>query len=63
MGLAAQRLAPTAAASPALRVSTEAVVMNAHKEGPPDAMELDPVWVGLQTIFWGGLLLKLGNIL
>jgi hypothetical protein len=65
VGMAAQRLAQPAVSS-AVAVGAErvaAVQMNSHHEGPPQALELDPIWLGVHTIFWGALLLKMGNIL
>mmetsp|Transcript_16236 Transcript_16236/g.52907 ORF Transcript_16236/g.52907 Transcript_16236/m.52907 type:complete len:85 (+) Transcript_16236:32-286(+) len=65
LGMAAQRLAQPTVSS-ALAVGAERVVsvqMNAHHEGPPQALELDPIWLGVQTIFWGALMLKMGNII
>ena len=65
VGMAAQRLAQPAAtpAVAAERVSSQIVMSGHHHEGPPQPLEIEPIWLGIQTIFWGGLLLKFGAIL
>jgi hypothetical protein len=63
VGLAAQRLAQPAVTS-AVAVGAErvgVVQMSGKHEGPPQALELDPIWIGVQTIIWGALMLKMGN--
>ena len=64
LGLAAQRLAqPAISASPAVGAERVSVVMMSKHEGPPQGMDLMPVWYGVQTLFWGALLLKTGGLL
>ena len=33
-------------------------VMNVDKSGPPDPLELDVIWMAINVVFWGALLIK-----
>ena len=63
-GIAAMRGARPAVASVQPMIGVESVrvgggaVMNVDKSGPPDPLELDVIWMAINIVFWGALLIK-----
>ena len=61
-GIAAMRGARPAVASAQPMIGVEfrvggGAVMNVDKSGPPDPLELDVIWMAINIVFWGALLI------